>query len=316
MGKSLIIPGADFSANGIKVGNIINVVVGETIPFNVYLLPTAADYEIGPQSVPTVPNDAVTCALSDNADVELNAVYASILVGQVYGDPDTENKNAFEVVVNYNRALDVRQAFMCIDLETLDLSGVNFGNNAVDLSKFCACSSIHNLIMPEINVSNMKFAFYNLQAPTGVETAPFTFGFIKKVTGTMESAFEYFKYKFADFSGIDVSSVTAFTYCFRRSYLEVIDLSTWHIDSATNISGMFYNCSKLKTLHLDNFNCQPTYAVIIFSGTTLLEKVFVTNCSSDVKTNLLSKLNEDNAGGSSNWTESTVDGKACLVKGS
>lgn len=311
MGKSLIIPGADFSANGIRVGNVINVVVGETIPFNVYLLPTASTYESAASTYPTVPNDAVLRAVSEDGEIEANSDYASILVGRIAGGAVQE---VSEVAINYNGPLDVRQAFMGLYIDMLDLSGINFGSGNVNLSKFCAASKIGTLTMPQINVSDMKYAFYNYQAVADADATP-SFAFIKKVSGTMESAFEYYKRKYADVSGIDVSSVTNFQYTFRNSSLEVIDLSTWHIDSATVINGMFNGCSKLKAIHLDNFNCQPGYKLLTFSNTPLLEKVFVTNCSSEVKTYLLTALNNNTAGGASNWTEGTVDGKACLVKG-
>lgn len=314
MGKKLIILGADFSENGIRTSNVVNVemIEGGTNPYNFYFLPTALSTP-DLYTSPTMPGDAVANEVTEDGDIAINSAYTSFYAGRTYGM--SENVRLKSLNVNYNKSsiADFTQSFRGTYLNALDLRNISFANG-VNCRYMFALADIIDLKMPDIVVGNATYMFYNFNS---VNNAPTDFSFIKKITGVMANMFHYLKASSANFKGIDVSEATNMNDVFLECKLDDIDISTWVNSSMTHCGSMFKN-TLARTLHLDNW--EKTVAdwasSDMFVGANNLTTVFVTNCSSTVKTWLLGKLNGASAGGSNNWIESTVDGKAALVKGS
>ena len=318
MGKKIIVLGADFSANGFNTANIVNIQLksGETNPYKLYFLPTPLTYDSNVNTMPEAPNDAVLESIYSDGEYNIGGSnYLSFLFGR--DSTDVDKKTVDYIGVNYDSQTidDVNQSFMGIIAGTIDLRGVKFGTS-VDARKMFAHSTFDNLLMPDMDIYGANYMFYNYcSEKTGIHA---DFSFIKKLGGDCQRMFNFLKCDTADFGAPDLTGGTDFMNLFRQSTMEEIDLSGWVFPNV-RLGALFYGCSKLKTIHLDNWLVSADdgakYASI-FDGCTLLEKVFVTNCSAGAKTWLLTQLNTQTAGGVTNWTESTVDGKACLIHGS
>lgn len=319
MGKQLIIKGADFSENGFRTSNFIDVALssGGTNPYNIYLLPTPLTYDSGTNSFPAVPNDAVPKAFTADGSVDIdNNNIVSFLCGRNTTDNSPINIKSLEVYFNKYAVANMNQSCIGINADVVDLRGVKFASN-VNTKKMFLSSSIAELKMPDLEIDGAENMFWNYCNSKTDVNASFTF--IKKLKGICKQMFCYLKCATADFSGMDVTGVTDFDNAFKNSTLREINIADWAVQTTARVNSMFEGCTNLVTLHLDNWNCNPSSSSLsnaMFVNTPSLTTVFVTNCSSTIKTWLIGKLNSSTAGGSSNWVESTVSGKAALVKGS
>ena len=310
MGKKLVIKGVDFSTNGFRTGNMVNVTIGGegTNPYALYFLPTAiAADQPKPNDAIVIPNDAVSNVLSADGEVNINTAYQSFLFAQ---------SNALtvldELIVDYNKSeIDKAvQMFSTMSINKLDMRGVSFARNC-NINCMFAGADISELKMPDMYVYQARNAFYNFNNTTN---APADFSFIKEVNWDLTTMFQYLKATTAIFNGIDVSRATIFNSTFRYSVIDEIDLSAWTFESMTHCITMFEH-AKARTIHLDNLSktVGAVYCSNMFNDTPNLVAVFVTNCSAEVKTWLLGLLNGVSAGGSNNWSETTVGGKAALT---
>ena len=78
----------------------------------------------------------------------------------------------------------------------------------------------------------------------------------------------------AEVQGLDVSNVTKFTYMFRDATITHLDLSSWNIGNARQLSSMFYNCSKLENINLNNWDTSNvTTMSSMFHGCSVVSKL-------------------------------------------
>lgn len=318
MGRKLIIVGADFSENGFRTSNVVNIELKNdgTIPYKFYLLPTPLTYESNVNPRPVVPGDAILKSVSADGGVNIDSgTYVSFLFGRNQTDDHIIYIKSLTANYNKNIVNDANQSLMYINADVVDLRGIKFGDE-INANKMFSGSSIADLKMPDVVINGANNMFYNYcNERTNVHQS---FSFIKQIKGTANSIFKYLKCASADFSGIDVSQATDLQHAFQNNTLSEIDLSTWTFPHV-RMSSMFENAANLKTLHLDKWDISADNGVLyigLFRGCSALTTVYVTECSANAKTWLLTQLNAQEAGGSTNWTESTVDGKAALVGGS
>lgn len=315
MGKRLIIKGADFSANGMRINNIVNVLLkqGGTNPYVCYFLPTPAECVQDVNTFPTPPADAILNSLTEDGDMEINNDnIQSFIFGRTAGGSGL--KVISELYVSYNKQIaDMAQSFMNLVADTLDLQGMNFASGLVAQKMFDG-ATIKHILADDLEISNARAMFYNFGNQD--TTADYSLAFIKKITGDCTGAYQYVKGHSVDFGEVDLSSANVYNSMFYYCQLTKIDLSKWTFNnSPTHAISMFENAKNLVELHLDNWNARPTYYSNMFANTPYLAKVFVSNCTSESKTWLIARLNENAAGGSSNWVESTEGEKAVLVPG-
>lgn len=315
MGKKLIIKGADFSANGMRIDNIVNVLLkqGGTNPYVCYFLPTPATIVDSPNTLPTPPEDAILNSIAEDGDIEINNDnFQSFIFGRVVGD--SSFKVISELSVSYNKRIaNMAQAFMGLNADTLDLRGMNFASGLIAQKMFDG-ATVKHILANDLEISNARTMFYNFGASDTM--ADYSLAFIKKITGDCTSAYHYVKGHNVDFGEVDLSLASVYNSMFAYCQLTKIDLSKWTFNnSATHVISMFSNTPNLIELHLDNWNAKPNFNSTMFANTPNLAKVFVSNCTNESKTWLIARLNENTAGGSSNWVESTEGGKAVLVRG-
>lgn len=315
MGKRLIIKGADFSVNGMRIDNIVNVLLkqGGTNPYSCYFLPTPAEIVDDVNICPTPPSDAIAKSLAEDGDIEINNDnIQSFIFGQAAGD--SSYKVISKLSVSYNKPIsNMAQAFMLLNADTLDLRGMNFARGLIAQKMFDG-ATIKHILAKDLEISNARNMFYNFGASD--TQADYSLAFIKKITGDCTGIYKYLKGHSVDFGEADLSLASVYNSMFLNCQLTKIDLSKWTFNnSPTHAVEMFANTSNLAELHLDNWNARPGFYTAMFSNTPNLAKVFVSNCTSESKTWLIARLNENTAGGSSNWVESTEGGKAVLVHG-
>lgn len=312
MGKKIIVRGADFSLNGFLADNYVQLTMNSesTNPYKIYYLPTALSSPI--DTFPSMPNDAIEKSFTNSGQLDINEQYASLYCGRLNGESIYRRIEKIEIAYSRSIMSDINQAFRGIVANTLDLSGLVL-SEGVNCNRLFYNSDIKELIMPNIIVGNATKMFYNLNS---INHNPVDFSFIKKVTGSMADMFHYLKAIRATFNGIDVSAVTNYNDCFRYCELDDIDLSEWKPTAGVNFGDTFNGCLA-RTIHLDNWNISIAgwASSGMFANTNNLTRVFVTNCTTTVKNNLIGILNTSNAGGSSNWAESSEGGKAVLVPG-
>lgn len=313
MGKKIVISGADFSQNGFRTDNVVQVEMdsNSTNPYKVYFLPTALTSP-SPYTDPTMPDDAVEKVFNEDGQILIGDEYASLYFGIISGE--TGNRKIKELTAAYSRSTisNFNQCCRGITAERVDLGGIHFADG-VNASCMFSSSDIKELLMPQMVVGDASYMFYNFNY---ARKTPSDFSFIKKVTGSMANMFQYLRSTQAVFNGIDVSAVTNFNDCFRYCELDDIDLSEWKPTAGVNFGDTFNACLA-RTIRLDNWNISIAgwASSGMFANTNNLIRVFVTNCTTTVKNNLIGILNASNAGGSSNWVESTEGGKAVLVPG-
>ena len=315
MGKKLIIKGADFSVNGMRIDNVVNVLLkqGGANPYVCYFLPTPAEIVYDVNICPTLPSDAIAKSLAEDGDIEINNDnIQSFIFGQVAGQ--NSYKVISELSVSYNKQIaNMDQAFMLVTADTLDLRGMNFvgGLNAV---KMFDGATIKHILAKDLEISEARSMFYNFGNQD--TQADYSLAFIKKITGDCTNAYQFVKGHSVDFGEVDLSLASVYNTMFNYCQLTKIDLSKWTFNnSPTHAINMFANTPNLAELHLDNWNARPGFYTGMFANTPNLAKVFVSNCTSESKAWLIARLNENTAGGSSNWVESTEGGKAVLVHG-
>lgn len=315
MGKKLIIKGADFSANGMRIDNVVNVLLkqGGTNPYVCYFLPTPAELVYDVNTFPTPPADAIAKSLAKDGDIEINNDnIQSFIFGQAAGD--SGYKAISELSVSYNKQIaNMAQSFMLVTADTLDLRGMNFASGLNAMKMFNG-ATIKHILANNLEIDNARAMFYNFGNQDTM--ADYSLAFIKKITGDCTNAYQYVKGHSVDFGEVDLSSASVYNSMFYYCQLTKIDLSKWTFNnSPTHAISMFQNTPNLAELHLDNWNARPGFYTNMFSNTPNLAKVFVSNCTSESKTWLIARLNENTAGGSSNWVESSEGGKAVLVHG-
>jgi uncharacterized protein YjbI with pentapeptide repeats len=320
MGKKLIIKGADFSVNGMRTGNVVNVklATGGTNPYKLYFLPTELSDYGSTLNPPVLPSDAVENSISMDGDVLINSqTYKSFLFGRnTTGQTTSVIK---ELICSYDEEItDFKSAFYGVNADKVDLRGLNFSTDCSYKFLF-ANASIKEVLMPDLYINaaiNRMFYNFNVDNPTGT----LDISFIKKVY-TINNAFSHLYGAFVNFGSPDTSTLDDTSSAFQYCHLQTINLSGWDFSNVNNCYNMFDGCENLKILHLDNWKndlsgVSSSHYANMFTTTPNLTTVFVTNCNSSQKSWLLARLNECTAGGSTNWVESTVDGKAALVKGS
>jgi hypothetical protein len=318
MGKKLIIKGANFSENGFRTSNVIDVklLADGTNPYKFYFLPTALTYISNVNTDPELPNDAVANSVSADGTVNINSSnFVSFLFGK--NTTDKVNNNIKSLSVNYNKNTinDANQMFISFTADVVDLRGVKFGKD-FNANKMFARTSIADLRMPDVEINGAAYMFYNYCALK--QNVHGDFRFIKKVKGNCVQMFRFLKCTTADFSGIDISGITDGSSMFESCTMAEIDLSTWAFPADVNLNSLFSGCTNLITLHIDKWVASADSGIkynSLFTNCNALTKVFVSECSSAAKTFLIGKLNTASAGGSSNWVESTEGGKAVLVPG-
>ena len=310
MGKRLIVPGADFSANGFKTENFMDVELANGVPFKFYFFPTAPADAGDVNNYPTIPNDAVLNTVSDDGIFGISGNYASFgfFFGNAIEDVDS-------VAISYDKTLtDAKYICSRMRARIIDLRGLSFGTSQINAAKMFLSADIGTLKMPDMYISDANNMFYNFNV--NYYNAEIDFSFIKKVGSTVKEMFKYCHTRHIDLRGVDVSSVTIFNNCFEKSDAIEINLADWDFSHGNYGLSMFNSNPNLSTIHLDNFNNTTGNFAVNFGSCPRLTTVFVTNASVAAKTILLNNLNSASAGGSSNWVESTVEGKAALVKGS
>lgn len=310
MGKRLIVPGADFSANGFKTENFVDVKLSNGIPFKFYFFPTAPADTGSVYTDPTVPNDAVLNTVSADGIVGISGNYASF--GFFFGN-GVEYVDS--IIISYDKTLtDAKYICDRLKAEKIDLRGLSFGTSQINAANMFRGADIGTLKMPDMYISDANNMFYNFNV--NHYNAEIDFSFIKKVGSTVKEMFKFCRTRYIDLRGVDVSTVTVFNNCFQQSDAIEINLADWDFSHGNYGLAIFNICPNLTTIHLDNFNNTTGNFGANFGNCPRLTTVFVTNSSAAAKTILLNELNTNSAGGSSNWVEGTVDGKAALVKGS
>ena len=143
----------------------------------------------------------------------------------------------------------------CINLESVDLSGLDTSNVTDMYAMFSNCQSLKSLNLRNFDTSNvkdMRRLFYNCASLESLDLSSFD-------TSNIESVYNMFvdckSLKEINLSTFDTKNVTSFSYMFDGcESLESLDLRSFDTTNINKMNGMFYECYRLKSLNLSSFN--------------------------------------------------------------
>ena len=142
---------------------------------------------------------------------------------------------------------------ICLNLKSIDLSGISFVN-VKDISYiFANCLSLETVIIPndaEINnIEKIAYAFANCQNLVSLDLSKFYFHEVEDFSYLFFSCISLENLKF---STKKINRVQNFDHTFYNcSKIQAIDLSNINMTSATNLSNTFSYCEQLKSIKFD-----------------------------------------------------------------
>ncbi len=144
----------------------------------------------------------------------------------------------------------------CANLESVNLSGFNFGQISSFENLFMSLTKLKTVNLANVDttgVTTMKNMFYGCSSMTSI-----------------------------DISDLDTTNVTDMSNMFASTGLTSINLSGKGGNSLTNVNGIVDGCQSLTTINMSNFN---------FGATTNLSSLFGYNASSPIQTINFSNAN-------------------------
>lgn len=162
----------------------------------------------------------------------------------------------------------------CSGLETLDVSGFDTSKVQSMRGMFSECSSLGSLDVSGLDtqsVSDMAYMFSGCSSLSSLDVS----GFDTQNTFDMTGMFSHCSsLNSLDLSGFDTYWVFGFEDMFNGcSGLQTVDVSNFAI-TATDLSGMFYECESLKSIDLSTWDtASPSDLSYMFSLCSNLESV-------------------------------------------
>jgi surface protein len=288
MGRVLIIPGADFSANKLQ---IIDLVTKNNVPFYVYygqnVVDSGGDIITGIEGVKVVngsiyPNELADLGMlvftassyinSSNVSTPIHLYNAdqSVDYGVSYpNNPDTLIKISFADmdVSNMVRFLSANQS-----LEMADLSSIN-ANDADSFLNFCIFNkSLVSFKMPKRNVSSaisLRSLFRGCEKLESLDLSNFDGSGATDISQIFRDCV---KLTTLNLNGWDMSAVTnAINAFYNCSNLVSVNMTGWNMTNIKNISQVFQNCTSLTSLDLSSWGVSNATTVqSLFEGCSSL----------------------------------------------
>ena len=252
MGKQLVIPGADYSANGI-------------IP----------DYDfvfvLSPNSSATITVNGTTYSISNTTaksrEVGLNVAGTVTDINSL-----CKNQTSIESVI-INKDLSslsyCTEAFRGANkLKEVDLSATSISSANSSFRIFQGCTILETVKLPSATLFNYPaYFFISAKNLAGVDFSKFIF------KGDFSNAFQ--ETSAERFNGIDTSQVSKMGYTFASSYAVNLDISEFNTSSVSTMTHMFDGAKLMRTLILGaNFTMTSnTVKDEMFKGCTALETI-------------------------------------------
>lgn len=110
------------------------------------------------------------------------------------------------------------------------------------------------------NMTSMRLMFSLMSNITELNLSTFD---TSKVTDMYEMFLTSTKLKTINISGFDTSNVTNFASIFENCYAleNIVGIDKLNMESATKMSGMFKNCSRIVEINISKWNCSHCYNV-------------------------------------------------------
>lgn len=263
MGKQLVIPGADFSANGI-------------IP----------DYDfvfvLSPNSSATITVNGTTYSISNTTaksrEIGLNVAGTVTNINSL-----CKNQTSVEKV-KINKDLSsltyCTEAFRGANkLKEVDLSATSLSSANSSFRMFQGCTILEKIKLPSQALFKAPtYFFISSKNLAGVDFSQFAF------SGDLGNGFQ--ETSVERFNGIDTSAVTKMAYAFASSYAVNLDLSEFNTSGVSTMAHMFDGATLLRTITLGaNFSMtSSTTATDMFKGCRVLETINATQLLSSSET--------------------------------
>lgn len=263
MGKRLVIPDADFSANGI-------------IP----------DYDfvfvLSPNSSATITVNGTTYSIS-NATAKSREVGLNVAGTVTNINSLCKNQTSVEKV-KINKDLSsltyCTEAFRGANkLKEVDLSATSLSSARSSFRTFQGCTLLEKIKLPSRTLFNAPtYFFIESKVLTGVDFSLFAF------SGDFGNGFQGTSVE--RFDGIDTSQVTKMAYTFASSLAVNLDISDFNTSGVSTMAHMFDGANHLRTLTLGaNFSMtSSTTATDMFKGCRVLETIYATQLLSSSET--------------------------------
>lgn len=265
MGKKLVIPGVDYSANGI-------------IPNYDF------EFVLSPNSSATITINGTAYTIS-NTDAQSKKV--GLNVAETVTDISTlcKSQTSVESVIikkDLSNLLYCPEAFRgAANLKEVDLTRTSISSTGIRSSyrMFQGCTILDKIKLPyDVIFSSPTYFFLNAGNLAGVDFSSFAF------SGDLDNAF--FGTSVESFDGIDTSRVTKMFYTFASSRAVNLDISDFDTSRVSDMQHMFDGAALLRTITLGaNFSMtSSTTATEMFKGCRVLETINATQLLSSSET--------------------------------
>ena len=184
--------------------------------------------------------------------------------------------NITTAVVNVKNITNTKNMFAgCVNLTSVDVSGLDTGNVTNMDEMFKNCKSLISLNISGLhteNVTTMFGMFKGCSGLTDVDVSGFDTG---KVTDMSEMFKGCSSLTSLNISGFDTKNVTDMSYMFREcSSLVDVNVSKFNTENVTDMQAMFYGCSRLKSVDVSKFNTDSVeYMGQMFTGCSSLSEL-------------------------------------------
>lgn len=307
MGKKIIIPGADFSANAIlplifKIASnsSITITVNNSVTQELKN-PITKSASVSSKSFWTGDVTNLSNFLSSNSalleviDLNIDISKCTTLYNAFYNCISLEYFN-MSMLGDFSNITSFEAMFKnCSKIKNVDFNGLLTPSLWRINSIFENCYSLENCDLENVNLSKVYYisgAFRNCYLLKNI--------YLPKNMGLLKSNPYDMSYLFAgcrNLQSVDVSMLNTigvssmariFWLC---ANITNIDLSSWDFDSVTNTYQMFANDPLLISIDLSNFNSAniSNYEDMFISDDSL-SKIIVKNCNATTKTWLIARL--------------------------
>ena len=185
--------------------------------------------------------------------------------------------------------------YFFVDLETIDLSGLDT-SNVTDMSDmFTLCRSLKSIrgleTLDTSKVENMESMFYACYSLESLDLSNFN---TENVTNMRHMFYECSNLKSLDVSNFDTKNVTDMYGMFRNcENLQSLDISGFNTENVTNMMGMFAFCESLEYIDVSNFDTKKvTNMNSMFAYCYNLESLDVSHFNTENVTNIAGMFNE------------------------
>lgn len=149
----------------------------------------------------------------------------------------------------------------CVNLKSVDLSGMNTSQVTTMNEMFSGCSKLETVYFGSINTSNvttMKRMFRNCSIIETIVMDPLNTSSVTDMSGMFENCKKLSDVKI---SGFNTSSVTDLSSMFLNcKSLESISLTGFNTSSVDSMASMFEGCTSLTSVNVGNFDTTNVYS--------------------------------------------------------